>query len=261
MHYYKKNLGDYAKKAGRLSILQHGVYNLLLDACYDRESFPTREEAIDWVWASTSEEIEAVEFVLRRFFELQEDGKYVQNRIKEELNEYLKFCAEQSEKAKKGGRPRKASGKDKKPGGFTNEPDGNPAASQRGQNKTLTTNHKPLTTNQFKKNYKKIELDLPDSLLPAAQEFIDHRANLKKPLTQNAFDRFMATVFVCSEELGLTPDKIVAEVIDAGWQSVKPDWLINRLGLQGERADSRRPKETPADRMRRELEESQRIIQ
>ena len=35
--------------------------------CYDRESFPTRDEAIDWVWASTSEEIEAVEFVLRRF--------------------------------------------------------------------------------------------------------------------------------------------------------------------------------------------------
>jgi uncharacterized protein YdaU (DUF1376 family) len=89
MHYYKRNLGDYAKKAGRLSILQHGVYNLLIDACYDREQFPTEAEAIDWVWASTEQEIEAVKFVLRKFFVL-ENGVFVQTRIVEELAEYKK---------------------------------------------------------------------------------------------------------------------------------------------------------------------------
>jgi uncharacterized protein YdaU (DUF1376 family) len=87
MHYYKRNLGDYAKKAGRLSMLQHGSYTLLIDACYDREQFPTREEAIDWTWASSTEEIEAVDFVLSKFFVL-EDGHYVQTRIREELIEY-----------------------------------------------------------------------------------------------------------------------------------------------------------------------------
>ena len=84
MHYYRRNLGDYAKKAGRLSILQHGVYNLLIDACYDREQFPTEEEAIDWTWASTDDEIAAVRFVLRKFFTLR-DGRYVQGRIEEEI--------------------------------------------------------------------------------------------------------------------------------------------------------------------------------
>ena len=68
MHYYKRNLGDYAKKAGRLSMLQHGAYTLLIDACYDREQFPTLDDAIDWAWASSAAEIEAVEFVLRKFF-------------------------------------------------------------------------------------------------------------------------------------------------------------------------------------------------
>jgi uncharacterized protein YdaU (DUF1376 family) len=87
LHYYKRNLGDYAKKAGRLSILQHGVYNLLIDACYDREQFPTRDEAIDWTWASSAAEIEAVDFVLRKFFTLV-DGRYVQARIEEEIAEY-----------------------------------------------------------------------------------------------------------------------------------------------------------------------------
>lgn len=87
MHYYNRNLGDYAKKAGRLSMLQHGAYTLLLDSCYDREQFPTLEEAIEWTWASTKEEIEAVEFVLRRFFVL-ENGVYVQKRIEEEIADY-----------------------------------------------------------------------------------------------------------------------------------------------------------------------------
>lgn len=87
MHYYKRNLGDYAKKAGRLSMLQHGSYTLLIDACYDREQFPTMDEAIEWTWASTTEEIEAVSFVLRKFFTL-EDGVYVQKRIEEEIAEY-----------------------------------------------------------------------------------------------------------------------------------------------------------------------------
>lgn len=87
MHYYKRNLGDYAKKAGRLSMIQHGSYTLLIDACYDREQFPTLEEAIDWTWASSTTEVEAVEFVLRKFFSL-EDGRYVQKRIQEEIAEY-----------------------------------------------------------------------------------------------------------------------------------------------------------------------------
>lgn len=87
MHYYKRNIGDYAKKAGRLSMLQHGSYTLLIDSCYDREQFPTLEEAIEWTWASTTEEIEAVTFVLRKFFTL-EDGVYVQKRIQEEIAEY-----------------------------------------------------------------------------------------------------------------------------------------------------------------------------
>jgi uncharacterized protein YdaU (DUF1376 family) len=87
MHYYKKNIGDYAKKTGRLTMLQHGAYTLLIDSCYDRETFPTIDEAIEWTWASSTEEIEAVKFVLKKFFVFQ-NGLYVQNRIREELDNY-----------------------------------------------------------------------------------------------------------------------------------------------------------------------------
>jgi len=90
MHYYKRNLGDYAKKAGRLTMLQHGAYTLLIDSCYDREVFPTLEQAIEWTWASNEAEIEAVKFVLSRFFTLGNDGQYVQDRILAELLNYHK---------------------------------------------------------------------------------------------------------------------------------------------------------------------------
>jgi uncharacterized protein YdaU (DUF1376 family) len=90
MHYYKRNLGDYAKKAGRLSMLQHGAYTLLIDACYDREEFPTLEQAIDWAWASSDAEIDAVKFVLARFFTPNDEGVYVQTRILEEILIYHK---------------------------------------------------------------------------------------------------------------------------------------------------------------------------
>ena len=87
MHYFKRNIGEYHKKAGKLSMIQHGAYTLLMDSCYDREKFPTLDDAIDWCWASSAEEISAVEFVLRKFFTLI-DGVYVQNRISEEIQQY-----------------------------------------------------------------------------------------------------------------------------------------------------------------------------
>lgn len=139
MHYYKRNLGDYAKKAGRLSMLQHGSYTLLIDACYDREQFPTLEEAIEWTWASSKEEIEAVEFVLRKFFVL-EDGLYVQKRIQEEIAEYHdksltnKRIAQERETKRKENSTNRAQG--------VNEPPPN--------HKPITNNQEPLTKNQIK---------------------------------------------------------------------------------------------------------------
>ena len=91
MYYYKKNIGDYYKKTGRLSMLEHGAYTLLIDACYDREVFPTYEDALDWTWARSEAEEQAVKFVLTKFFTLK-DGVYIQTRIQEEVEKLQKAC-------------------------------------------------------------------------------------------------------------------------------------------------------------------------
>ena len=146
MHYYKRNIGDYAKKAARLTMLQHGAYTLLMDSCYDREEFPTLEQAIDWCWASSKEEIEAVEFVLRKFFTLENDV-FVQHRIKSELDRYH----QNAETNKRIAREREAKRKEKSTvraqsvDGSKTKLDGAPP-----NHKPLTTNQEPLTKNQSK---------------------------------------------------------------------------------------------------------------
>ena len=140
MHYYKRNLGDYAKKAGRLTMLQHGAYNLLIDACYDREEFPTLEQAIEWTWSITDEEIEAVKFVLSRFFKLDKDGQYVQDRILQELLEYHQKADKNKQIAVEREAKRKRNSTNRAQDVNESSPN----------HKPLTINHKPLTNNHNK---------------------------------------------------------------------------------------------------------------
>ncbi|MCG2572361.1 YdaU family protein [Acinetobacter sp. ME22] len=153
MHYYKRNIGDYHKKAGRLSMLEHGAYTLLLDSCYDRERFPTLDEALEWAWARTEEEEAAVKFVLRRFF-TEIDGLYVQSHIQEELEAYkakaetnARIAKEREEKRK----VKKQSVHDEAPSVNETCNSGDEVPPQQHESppnhKPLTNNHKPITIN------------------------------------------------------------------------------------------------------------------
>lgn len=145
MHYYKRNLGDYAKKAGRLSMLEHGAYTLLMDAIYDREVFPTLEEALDWAWARDEAEISAVKFVLSKFFELQEDGRFVQKRISDELMDYKAKAETNSRIAKEREAKRKNKHEASRSVHETCEEKHEPSPNH----KPLTNNQEPITSNQY----------------------------------------------------------------------------------------------------------------
>jgi len=167
MHYYKRNIGDYSKKAGRLSMLQHGSYTLLIDACYDREKFPTLEEAIEWTWASSSAEIEAVEFVLKKFFKLI-DGVYVQPRIEEEIAEYHSKAETNKRIAMQREANRRASSTSRAQD--VHEPPPN--------HKPLTTNQEPETKNQKPKaEGEKRGSRLPDDWHPTEADTAFCKAN------------------------------------------------------------------------------------
>lgn len=172
MHYYYKNIGDYYKKAGRLSILQHGVYTLLIDACYDRECFPNLDEAIDWTWASTAKEKQAVKFILSKFFTPQEDGVYVHKTIKQDLDDYANRKAKGVANGRKGGRPKKvvaeSSQKPKETAGVLEITKGVSEETRRVNLKTqknpkpITNNHKPRTNKYTDDDYSFAQMMLRD---------------------------------------------------------------------------------------------------
>jgi uncharacterized protein YdaU (DUF1376 family) len=104
LNYYKRHLGDYARKAGHLSMLEHGAYTLILDAYYDREQAPTKAEAIRWARARNPDETQTVSTILQEFF-FERDGRYYQQRVEDEL-EAAKAKAEHNRAiGKLGGRP------------------------------------------------------------------------------------------------------------------------------------------------------------
>lgn len=172
MNFFKRHIGDYHKKAGRLTMLEHGAYTLLMDACYDRERFPTKEEALDWCWARSAEETAAVEFVLSKFFTL-EDGVYKQARIQEEIDAYHA----QAEKNREIALAREEARRKKREQSVSS---GDDACTNRADEQTKEStnrapvvhepppNHKPLTTNQ-EPNTSSLRSEDKDLSAPKAQ--------------------------------------------------------------------------------------------
>lgn len=200
MHYYKKNIGDYAKKTGRLTMLQHGAYTLLIDACYDREKFPTLEEAIEWSWAISKEEIEAVEFVLKRFF-IFENGFYTQSRIQEEISEYHNKSLKNKEIA------------------IERE------AKRRGEVTTRTQvvhetppNHKPLTI-----NHKPIKNITPPSGVDVSlwEDYLKVRKAAKKPITETALKGLVRE----ADKAKMSLSDVLQTCCENSWVGFKAEWL------------------------------------
>jgi uncharacterized protein YdaU (DUF1376 family) len=215
MHYYKRNLGDYAKKAGRLTMLQHGAYTLLIDSCYDREVFPTLEQALEWTWASTEAEVEAVKFVLSRFFELDKEGCYVQDRILQELLHYHK----NADTNKRIADEREAKRRD-------NSTKRVPSVNE------ATPNHKPLTINHKPKRENATSVACPPDVSQQIWgDWVALRKSKKAPITQTVLNGAIAEAKI----LGWPLEKFLAEWCSRGSQGLKAEWIV---------------KPNPADRVR-----------
>jgi uncharacterized protein YdaU (DUF1376 family) len=206
MHYYKRNLGDYAKKAGRLTMLQHGAYTLLIDSCYDREQFPTLEEALEWTWAFTTEEIDAVQFVLNRFFKLNENNQYVQERIVDELQEYHAKANKNQQIAIERETKRKENNTNRARN--VNEPSPN--------HKPLTINQEPITNIDI---YTPPAEKIPPNLF---NEFLNVRI-LKKspPFTELVWEGLKKQAVAAQ----LSAEEAMRICVEKGWATFDASWV------------------------------------
>lgn len=219
MFYYKKNIGDYYKKTGRLSMLEHGAYTLIIDACYDRERFPTLEDALDWAWARTDEEIAAVKFILSKFFTLDGDV-YIQSRIQDELDKYHAMSETNSRIAKDREEKRRQR-KQVDHGACTkDEQDVNeapPNQEPRTKNQEPYIQDKPVKF-VFKKSL--VELGADPKLV---DEWLIVRKNKKASNTETALNGVMSQV----EKSKLDINTVLRICIDNSWSGFKQAWLGN----------------------------------
>lgn len=89
MHYYSHHVGDYHRDTAHLSILEHGVYRLLMDSYYSTERALPADVPIlcRIVRAVSKAERDAVASVAKLFF-IECDGVLKHNRIERELEAY-----------------------------------------------------------------------------------------------------------------------------------------------------------------------------
>jgi uncharacterized protein YdaU (DUF1376 family) len=257
MHYYQFNIADYRKDTQHLNPMEHYIYRELMDWYYlDEKPIPDKTQLVIRRLRLVSENKPELQNVLDEFFVL--DGEsWIHSRISTEINRYQKRVQTAQANGSKGGRPKK-----KEKTQSVN------SANPKEPRAKLTNNHKPITI------YKKITLDeVPEQVREVCKEFIDHRVNLKKPLTQKAFERFCSAASETANDLAMPFDLVVTTAIDAGWQSVKTEWVQNKLGAAneirpGSNTKPDQPKLTPAQRTaakreavrQRELTERQPIV-
>lgn len=237
MHYYKRNIGDYAKKAGRLSMLEHGAYTLLMDAIYDRETFPTLEEALDWAWARGEAEVAAVKFVLNKFFELREDGRYVQNRIQEELDSYKSKAETNARIAKEREEKRK----------YKHEPSRSVHEACEEKHEP-SPNHKPLTNNQEPVTNINITAD-ESAKNPKPKRITKKQKAINALIEMGVGEKYAQAVIEKRKgaeftELAIDEIKLQAEAVNLNfvqaiefaakqeWGSFRADWYQNRMAKQ-----------------------------
>lgn len=97
MHHYPFNIGDYRKDTSHLSILEHGIYRLLIDTYYllERPLSLDHRELARLHCARSEEERQALENVLSDFFTKTDDG-YIHNGCQKVLEKIY----EKSDKAR-----------------------------------------------------------------------------------------------------------------------------------------------------------------
>jgi uncharacterized protein YdaU (DUF1376 family) len=177
MHYYKFNIGDYARSTRHLTNDEDLAFRRLLDMYYETES-PIPLET-QWVARRIRIDTDVIEVLLNDMFIRTEEG-WRHPRCDAEIDEYHRQAERNRENGKRGGRPKTAVKH-----GLEN-PVGSDWVSSGEPVVTLTTKHKPITINHEPVIIEGYPLWLP---IDSWKGWVEMRKQRKRPLTDRAKSR------------------------------------------------------------------------
>lgn len=226
MNYYRRYVGDYLRDTARLSMIDHGAYNLLLDYYYaDEQPLPLdHQELYTMVRAMRPEDRKAIDKVLGLFFTQEPDG-YHQKRVDHEITVSRKA----RDNGKHGGRPPIGREPEHKP---EVEPESKPIQLTGTGTETITGSGHPPTTNhqppaaslqppkekQAQAPIKKLtDLGVDEQI---AKDWLAVRKAKRAPLTDTALDELKLE----AGKAGLSVADAVAICAKRSWQGFKASW-------------------------------------
>lgn len=94
MNYYQFNIGDYRKDAGHLSLLEHGIYRMLIDTYYTNEGPLVADDAklMRSHCVRIADEVQAYKNIIADFF-IVRDGMYYHSGCEKVLEEIFSKSA------------------------------------------------------------------------------------------------------------------------------------------------------------------------
>lgn len=133
MHYYQFNIGNYRRDTQHLSLLEHGIYRLLLDQYYLTEK-PINANALRLICVRNADDVQTAMRLLSEFFQEVEPGEFVHQGCDKVIDKFK----EKSLKASTSAKTRWDAN------AMRTHSEGN------ANHKPITINQEPITNNQVK---------------------------------------------------------------------------------------------------------------
>jgi uncharacterized protein YdaU (DUF1376 family) len=215
INYYKRHIGDYLKATLKLTMLQDGAYNRLLDLYYsDENPLPLdKDEIYTTARCQSRYDKDAVYHVLMRFF-VETDEGYRHKRCDAEIEAAKPKTESNRVNGKLGGRPKKQS--EHEP---TNNPLGFYSVTQTEPIDNLS--HKPVTNNHKKaKSKPSAAFAAPVGISPELWDSYLETRRKKRASNEPETLAYVAKQIADFRSAGHDVEALVRGSVIAGWAGV-----------------------------------------
>jgi uncharacterized protein YdaU (DUF1376 family) len=198
--------GDYLRDTRFLTPLKHGIYLLSLIHCWDSKGpMPLDEqEAAGICNCRSADEIEALRYVLGRFFVCNEYGHF-NIRMQKEIERSESISGARSEAGKLGYQAK--------------------AKQLLSKSKASATTISPSPSPSLTLSPKKTEIQAPEGVSESVwQDFKTLRAKLRAPITATS----MAGIVREAERAEVTMDVALRTCCERGWRGFKSEWMAEQ---------------------------------
>lgn len=215
MNYYNRHLGDYARDAGHLTALEHGIYNLLIDWYYVNEQPIPDGKAHRFARCEPGQ----VRAVLEEFFTLDGDC-WRHKRIDREIAEYRAKADRNREIAEKREAARKAAREAQDSAPAEHEPCTSRAPVVHEACTTGQPSQKPIANSQDKL-LRAGACAPPGDVNPTAwADWEHHRRKRRKPISERAAREQWAALSTLTHDQQAA---CIAASIRNDWQGLFPE--------------------------------------